>query len=69
MNDPILHSHSGIERELSMSKHWVLVDIKFLPMFSPFDMGDVFTKKDVKYVEVKTSAFVAKNGVFKNYDK
>lgn len=69
MNDPILHSHSGIERDLCMSKHWVLVDAKFSPMFSLQDLGHVFTRRGVKYVEVRTLAFVKKNGTFKNYSE
>lgn len=69
MNDPNLHSHSGIERDLNMSKQWVLVDVKFLPMFSLQDLGSIFVKKGVKYVEVKTLAFVRKNGAFKSYDE
>lgn len=69
MNDSILHNHSGIERDLCMGKHLVLVDIRFMPMFSPEDVGDTFERKGVKYVEVKTLAFVQKNGVFKNYSE
>lgn len=69
MNDPILHSHSGIERDLCMSKQWVLVDYKFANKFSLQDLGHVFEKKGVKYVEARTLAFVKANGVFKNYSE
>lgn len=69
MNDNFLHSHSGIERDLCMGKHHVLVDVKFMPLFSLRDLGSVFERKGVKYVEVETLAFIRKNGVFKNYSE
>lgn len=69
MNEQMLHSHSGIEREMCMSKHWVLIDARFMPLFTPNDLGQVFNRKGIKYVEVKILAFIKKNGVFKNYDK
>ena len=62
-----LHSHSAIERELNMSKHKVLVDARFIHLFKLNEMGEVFTKRGIKYVEVDTSAFLKKGGVFKNF--
>lgn len=64
-----LHSHSALERDLSMSKRKVLVDFKFAPMFSVDALGDVFVRNGVKYIEVDTRAFVQKNGIFKNFSK
>lgn len=64
-----LHSHSGIEREMNMSKSKVVVDIKFAPMFEVFELGQSFTWRGNKYIEVDTMAFVRNNGVFKNFSE
>lgn len=68
MKEEKLHSHSGLERELMMPKHKVLVDFKFAPMFDLADIGDVFERNGKKYAEVETKAFIKFNGVFKNLD-
>lgn len=64
-----LHSHSGLERELNMRTDKVLVDVKFAPMFGVDAIGNTFTMKGVKYVEINTRAFIGKGGVFKNFDE
>ena len=59
----LLHSHSGLERELKFKKHIVLVDEEF---------GDLFIAKTpfryngVDYYKVNTLEFVNKGGQFKN---
>lgn len=68
-NDIGLHSHSALERELSMSTKKVLVDFKYAPMFSIEAWGETFEKNGIKYIEIDTRAFVQKNGLFKNYSK
>ena len=63
----ILHSHSGLERELKFPKHIVLIDTKFASLIhalgantEPFRFGS----KD--YVKAPVMAFVKAGGVFKN---
>ena len=61
-----LHSHSGLERELKIPKHTVLVDEEF---------GDRFIEKKpfkyngVDYIKVPILSFVKEGGVFKNLMK
>lgn len=63
-----LHSHSGLERELRMPKHLVLVDERFYDMFSDSMTWPVrFKYRNVLYYKVPILSFVYKNGVFKNY--
>lgn len=67
IND-VLHSHSGLERTLVISKSKVIVDAKFRNLF-PLESIDPFTYDGVQYVLVPTLLFVKMNGVFKNLDK
>jgi len=62
-----LHSHSALERELSMEKGKVLVDAKYAPLFP--EGAEPFTYHNVKYVKVSILAFVNKGGMFKNLIK
>ena len=65
-----LHSHSGLERELNMGKHTVLVDAVYAPMF--IERGyraPKFVHEDVKYAIVATKAFVELGGIFKNLNR
>ena len=61
-----LHSHSGIERELKMPKHLVLVDEKFKGLFIEDEIKP-FTYNQVDYYKVPTISFVKKGGRFKNF--
>ena len=66
-----LHSHSGIERELKMPKHLVLVDEEY----EDFLLGDSL-KEHIKfhcvkyngkvYLQVPIMMFVKNGGIFKN---
>lgn len=60
-----LHSHSGLERDLRLPKHTVLVDAKFANMFSGGRCVR-FTHNRIEYVKVDTYSFAKKGGVFKN---
>ena len=64
-----LHSHSGIEREFGMKTNKVLVDFKFAPMFDLSEIGEIYTRQGMKYVEVDTMAFLRHNGVFRNFSE
>lgn len=66
-----LHSHSGIERELKIPKHLVLVDEEY----KDFLLGESLKKsikfRNVKYkgkvyLEVPIMMFVKNGGIFKN---
>ena len=62
----VLHSHSGLERELKFPKHTVLVDEEY---------GELFKEKSVQplkyagimYLKVPTLSFIKNGGVFKNF--
>lgn len=60
----VLHSHSGIERELQFPKHTVLVDECFGRLF-PDDAIKPFRYDGVMYYKVPILMFVEKGGVFK----
>ena len=60
-----LHSHSGLERELKLPKHIVLVDAKYEYMFSGGPCVP-FTHNRIEYVKVNILSFANKGGVFKN---
>ena len=62
----ILHSHSGLERELGVPKHQVLVDAKFIHMFAS-DRAIPVEYCNVKYFKVPTLSFVKNGGLFKNF--
>lgn len=60
-----LHSHSGLERELRMEKHNVLVDAHFKYLFE--DVKTIPVKKyGIQYIKVPTQLFWKRGGVFKN---
>ena len=70
LQEPIvLHSHSGLERDLKFPKHTVLVDASFA---STFHMNGInttpFRYRGVDYVKVPTLAFLQFGGQFKNLD-
>lgn len=60
-----LHSHSGLEREMNLPKHTVLVDRKYGYMFLE-DNRTLITHKKVDYYKVDILSFVNKGGIFKN---
>lgn len=60
-----LHSHSGIERDIRLQKHIVLVDEKYKDLFDGH-MCEPFTYKGRQYLKVDTYIFVRKGGIFKN---
>ena len=60
-----LHSHSGLERDLKLPKHVVLVDATFAHLF----VGCVtvpFKYNDVEYIKVDVKDFIYNGGIFKN---
>lgn len=61
-----LHSHSGLERELKMPKHLVLVDEKYKSMFFE-DTITPFRYNGRLYYKVPITSFVMKGGNFKNF--
>ena len=67
----ILHSHSALEREMRMPKNLVLVDIEHERLFSGISELTKRVKCDngITYLQVPTSVFVKRGGVFKNYNK
>lgn len=65
-----LHSHSGLEREIKMPKHLVLVDEEFIDLF--LDCGQKlarYTYRGKVYYKVPILSFVHKGGVFKNFNE
>lgn len=62
----VLHSHSGLERELKFKKHTVLVDEKFKVLFLE-DTIEPFKYKGVNYYKVPILSFANKGGIFKNF--
>lgn len=62
-----LHSHSGLERELKLPKHTVLIDTCFGGMFHKDGIKtEPFKYNGVNYFKVNTLAFVNAGGIFKN---
>ena len=61
----VLHSHSGIEKELKFPKHIVLVDECFGGLF-PDEAIKPFRYDGEMYYKVPILMFVEKGGVFKN---
>jgi len=66
-----LHSHSGIEKELKMPKHLVLVDEKYEDFLLGGSLNGQVNFRRVKYngkvyLEVPIMMFVKNGGVFKN---
>lgn len=65
----ILHSHSGLERELKFPKHTVLVDATFASIFHKYGITTVpFRYYNIDYIKVHILDFVRAGGVFKNLD-
>lgn len=63
-----LHSHSGLEKELNMPKHLVLVDEQYKSMFVK-DNITPFTCHGINYYKVPILSFVKNGGHFKNFIK
>ena len=61
----ILHSHSGLEREMKLPKHVVVVDAKFANLFANERIYP-FKHNGVEYVRVPVRSFLEQGGVFKN---
>jgi hypothetical protein len=61
----ILHSHSGLERDLKFPKHTVLIDAKFVHLFHK-DTAIAFRYGGIDYFKVNILQFVRNGGVFKN---
>lgn len=61
-----LHSHSGLERELKLKKHIVLVDEEYKNLFIA-DTIEKFKHNDKVYYKVPIISFVNKGGMFKNF--
>lgn len=61
----ILHSHSGLERDLKFPKHTVLIDAKFVHLFNK-DATIAFRYGGIDYFKVNILQFVRNGGVFKN---
>lgn len=61
----ILHSHSGLERDLKFPKHTVLIDAKFVHLFNK-DTAISFRYGGIDYFKVNILQFVRNGGVFKN---
>ena len=61
----ILHSHSGLERDLKFPKHTVLIDAQFVHLFNK-DTVVPFRYNGIDYFKVNILQFVHNGGVFKN---
>lgn len=61
----ILHSHSGLERELKLPKHIVVIDPCFIDMFEGVKVQG-FTHNGGSYYKVPVDAFIKNGGIFKN---
>lgn len=63
----VIHSHSGLEREIKFPKHYVLVDACFASTFHKYGMNTIpFKNQNIEYIKVKILDFVKVGGVFKN---
>ena len=62
----LLHSHSGLERELKLPKHIVLIDEQFKNMFIENNITPLKYNGHT-YYQVPTLAFAKKGGFFKNF--
>jgi hypothetical protein len=61
-----LHSHSTIEREKKLPKHFVLVDEEYAGLFQK---PHPFEYKRKMYMKVDILDFVNNGGVFKNFEE
>jgi hypothetical protein len=65
----VIHSHSGLERNLKLPKYVVLVDANFASVFHKYGIGTKpYKYNNVDYIKVRTLDFVKVGGVFKNLD-
>lgn len=65
-----LHSHSGLEREMNLSKSFVLIDASFVGMFYAQGIETTTLRYHGKeYHKVAVMDFVRLGGVFKNYNQ
>lgn len=64
----VLHSHSGLERELRLPKHVVLIDVAFGHLFMD-EAKRPFKHDGRNYYKVLTQSFVKKGGIFRNLSK
>ena len=62
----VLHSHSGLEREMRMDQGHVLIDDRFKELFSQIKTEKMKCRGKV-YHKVPVMAFVMLGGYFKNY--
>ena len=63
----ILHSHSGLERELKFPKHTVLIDASMGAQVHKYGIKTVpFRCRNKEYLKVAILDFVRAGGVFKN---
>lgn len=62
----VLHSHSGLERDMNIPKHIVLVDEQFKGLFAS-DMIQPLKYCGNLYYKVPIMSFVNNGGVFKNF--
>jgi len=60
-----LHSHSGIEKEMTMPKSQVVIDNKYGDLFGSVVLKTI-KHKGATYLVVPTVLFIKKGGVFKN---
>ena len=63
-----LHSHSGLERQIKLPKHVVLVDIKYKDLFA-YEPCSIVEYNNKEYIKVNIRTFIRKGGLFKNYEK
>ena len=61
----VLHSHSGLERDLKLPKHVVLVDAMFAHLFVK-RVTVPFKYNGVEYIKVDVHDFIENGGMFKN---
>ena len=70
LNVEYMNSHSGLERELNMPKHLVLVDAQFAGRFIGKGIKTTpFEYLKIKYAKVPTMQFVNLGGIFKNFSR
>ena len=66
----VLHSHSGIERELGLPKNVVLIDGRFVDMFVTGNTTPPQVSFEGRiYFKVPMSMFLKNGGIFRNLFK
>ena len=63
-----LHSHSGQERDMKLSKSFVLVDERFGNLFPDVEVKPL-KHRGIRYLKVPIITFTRRGGVFKNNDE